>query len=371
MGKFLGALRLSLLGLLFPLSCFAIWSDEHIWMFKCSLVATEFGPWFVLPCLILALVRPGRLSLCLGLAAALLFSSSEIRSLPVRWGLPDRFLAAFGRPLQDPPPVAARAAQDPQEIEFDPQAHLWLSYFSAQRADPAPCLIVVHGGGWDGGDRHEFRRWNAWLAQEGIAVASIDYRLAPAARWPAQREDLLRARAFLAGHAKTLGIDPGRFAVLGRSAGAQIAVATAFQNPRLFQAVVDLYGPADLFFAWKYGRTDDILDSPKLLRQYTGGSPSGSAGVYADASPWLYASKDSPPTLMIHGSQDRLVWCRQSERLDEKLAQKKQGRHLLVLLPWAVHAFDFSFDGPGAAICRAGIWNFLDLNLVSGPKALR
>lgn len=371
MTKFLSALRLILLGLLFPFSCFALWSGEHIWMFKCSLVATEFGPWFVLPCLILALVRPGRLSLGLGLAAALLFSSSEIRSLPVRRGLPEQFKTAFGRPLQEAPPAAALPSQDPRELEFDPRAHLWLSYFGADRADPAPCLIVVHGGGWDGGDRHEFRRWNAWLAQEGVAVASIDYRLAPASRWPAQREDLLQARAYLAGHAKLLRIDPTRFAVLGRSAGAQIAVATAYQKPGLFKAVVDLYGPADLFFAWKYGRTDDILDSLKLLRQYTGGSPSRSGSVYADASPWLYASKDSPPTLMIHGSQDRLVWCRQSERLDEKLAREKQGRHLLVQLPWAVHAFDFSFDGPGAAICRTSIWNFLNLNLVSGSKALR
>jgi acetyl esterase/lipase len=366
MKKFTNALRLILLALLLCLSSFAFWSGEHIWMFKCSLVATEFGAWFVLPCLLLALPKAGRLSLGFGLAAALLFSSAEIRSLPVRRALPSLFLKAFGKPLLDPPPAMPDTEVRVRDLVFDPTNGLSLTFFDpwpesvSTTLSARPCIIVVHSGGWDGGDRHEFARLNLWLARRGIAVASIDYRLAPGFHWPAQRDDLLKARSYLMARARHLDLDPDRFAVLGRSAGAQIAVATAYTDPSLFRAVVDLYGPADLNFAWDYARPDDILDSGKLLRQYTGGSPAEVPQVYASASPRLFASKDSPPTLMIHGLMDRLVWCRQSELLDKRLTLERQGRHLLITLPWGVHAFDYDFVGPGAAISAVAIWNFLN-----------
>ena len=62
----------------------------------------------------------------------------------------------------------------------------------------------------------------------GYAVASIDYRLAPEFKWPAQRDDLLAAIRFLRAHAAALGIDEDRLVLLGRSAGGQIATAAAY-----------------------------------------------------------------------------------------------------------------------------------------------
>jgi acetyl esterase/lipase len=329
METFLNTVRLVLLGLLLLLSGFIFWSGEHLWMFKCSLVATELGQWLVLPCLALAFFEASRLSVSLGLAAALLFSSTPIRAVLVRKELSSHFLEAFGSPLKDTDPIKQSAPVRQSDLEFDPDEHLSLSFFDPGLTRAEPCLIVVHGGGWDGGSRQDCPELSIWLAQRGIAVASIDYRLAPNFHWPAQRDDLLKARAYLAG----------------------------------------LYGPTDLDFAWEYGRSDDILDSLALLRSYTGGSPTEFPRIYESASPRLFASGNSPPTLMIHGMKDRLVWHRQSELLDQKLQQESQGRHLLVSLPWAVHAFDYVPDGPGASISALVIFNFLDLNF-KGRKSI-
>ncbi len=52
----------------------------------------------------------------------------------------------------------------------------------------SPCVVLVHGGGWDGGDRTELAAFNHWLAVRGVAVAAFDYRLAPAFPWPVWRQ---------------------------------------------------------------------------------------------------------------------------------------------------------------------------------------
>src|SRR6185437_2536684 len=97
------------------------------------------------------------------------------------------------------------------------------------------------------------------LAGRGYAVADISYRLAPGAVWPAQRDDVLAAIAGLRGAAGRLGIDPDRIVVFGRSAGGQIAEAAAYwaRDPGL-RGVAAFYAPADMNFAYAFGREDDI-----------------------------------------------------------------------------------------------------------------
>ncbi len=94
-------------------------------------------------------------------------------------------------------------------------------------AQPAPCLVYVHGGGWVIGslDSHDgvCRR----LARAGeFMVASIDYRLAPEHKFPAGLEDCLAAVRWLAAEGGSWGIDPARLAIGGDSAGANLALAT-------------------------------------------------------------------------------------------------------------------------------------------------
>ena len=141
-------------------------------------------------------------------------------------------------------------------------------------------------------------------------MADIDYRLALTSRWPSPSAAPIGGQGLsLQANAAILNIDLARFALLGRSALAPIfALAAACLQPQGFKAVVSLYGPADLRFAWKYGDPHDILNSLKLLRNFMGGSPDQASAAYDDASPYFHVGKDTPPTLLIHGEKDRLVW---------------------------------------------------------------
>jgi acetyl esterase/lipase len=250
-----------------------------------------------------------------------------------------------------PAPVSAETLRYSGELALD--------FYRAVGKSPAPCVVVIHGGGWDGGSREEIAHFNHWLARAGYAVAAIDYRLAPGAVWPAQRTDTLAALAYLKTHATTLGVDPARFVLLGRSAGGNIAQAVGYTaaDPAI-RGVIALYAPADLHFAWRYSREDDVLKSPQLLRQFLGGPPEAASSGYDSASGYLHVAKTTPPTLLLHGQLDTLVWHRQSERLAARLAENRVP-HVFVSLPWATHAFEYNFAGPGGQLTRFSVEWFL------------
>ncbi|MGC4071926.1 MAG: alpha/beta hydrolase [Nibricoccus sp.] len=236
---------------------------------------------------------------------------------------------------------------------------LTLDFYRAQGVAKAPCVIVVHGGGWDSGDRSQMAAFNSRLARRGFAVAAVSYRLAPKHIWPAQRDDLYAAMTYLKERAGELGIDPERLVLFGRSAGGQIAEAVAYNQPdAAVRGVIALYAPADMEFAWSHTPERDVLDSKKLIRQLTGGTPESARENFVSASPYLHAKRGVPPTLLMHGVIDSLVWRRQSERLAEKL-QGEGVPCVLIELPWAVHAFDFNPRGPGGQVSAFAIEWFL------------
>ncbi len=216
----------------------------------------------------------------------------------------------------------------------------------------AACIVVVHGGGWDSGDRQQLTEWNQLWAGRGYAVAAVSYRLAPKYPWPAQREDVVSALAWLKAHAAELGIASDNFVLLGRSAGGQIATAVAYtaHDPAI-RGVVSLYSPYNMRFVWSIARPDDVLNSVKLLTQYLGGSPEGERGaLYDSASPeGMVVTGQTPPTLLIHGELDELVWHRHSERLDARLTEAGVP-HYFLSLPWATHACDFNLNGPSGQL---------------------
>jgi len=218
-------------------------------------------------------------------------------------------------------------------------------------------VVVVHGGGWDSGDRGQLAAFNHWLAARGVAVAAVSYRLAPAHRWPAQRDDVRAAVDWVRANASRLGVDPERLVLLGRSAGAQIAAATAYgQALPGVRAVVALYGCYDLEFVWSIRSATDSLNSDKLMQQFMGVGPEaeGAAEIYRSGSAEKLVHAGVPPTLMLHGALDQLVWCRHSERLAAALAQAGV-RHAFVRLPWATHAGDANLHGPAGQLIAGAV----------------
>lgn len=221
-----------------------------------------------------------------------------------------------------------------------------------------PIVLVLHGGGWDRGSHGGFDGTHIAFAKLGWVVADMDYRLAPRHPWPAQREDIMRALEHLRVHAKRLNVDPEHVVLLGRSAGAHLALDFAYgTQDAAVQGVIAFYGPSDLRWAWDHSTPRDVIDSLRLLEQLCGGKP-GPGGCFDEASPLALANGGSPPTLLLHGALDSLVWPQHSRRLAEKLRQEGVP-HQLLELPWAVHGFDLSAQSPGGQAALFAMERFL------------
>ena len=83
---------------------------------------------------------------------------------------------------------------------------------------PNPLILIIHGGGWEGGDKRAYRPYGINFAAMGYTVASINYRLSGQAPFPAQIEDIRDAIVYLQEHAAKHNIDPSRMAIFGSSA---------------------------------------------------------------------------------------------------------------------------------------------------------
>lgn len=358
------------------------WLPAPVWpgWWKLAIAVGEFGHLFVLLPLgvagLAALALEGwprgmTLGLCGVAAVGLLRPAWTASQLGER--LPAELVQSFGAGAAERgagmfawsrlyrPPARPRVAVRTETFARRADGELQLDFYPAAAAAPAPCLVVVHGGGWDGGDRTQLAEWNHRWAARGYAVAAISYRLAPRHRWPAQREDTHAALAWLKEHAARLGVDARRLVLVGRSAGGQIAAAVGYgaADPAIV-GVVSFYAPHDMVFAWGVSREDDALNSVQLMRQYLGGPPDTPEreALYASASAQLMVGPRTPPTLLIHGRPDTLVWYRHSERLAARLREAGVRHHHLEL-PWATHGFDFNPDGPGGQLADEAITAFL------------
>ncbi|WP_327070010.1 alpha/beta hydrolase [Kitasatospora sp. NBC_01302] len=221
-----------------------------------------------------------------------------------------------------------------------------------------PLVVWVHGGGFHSGDRRHPPEtvppgalWAA-LTGAGIAVATVDYRLSGEARFPAQLADLTAALAFLRRNAATLGLDGGRIALWGESAGAALAALAAFADARgagerSAEGADGARGVAALVL-W-YPITDlsvrSPLDPDSSEGRLLGGAPRELARLAAQASPVAQVPADPPPALLIHGLADVTVPSAHSERLHEELL-KAGGRAELRLVPGAAHIFAGCPDVP-------------------------
>lgn len=235
-----------------------------------------------------------------------------------------------------------------------------LYFYRAANRTNAPCIIVLHSGGWENGTVDEFCEWSRYWSSRGFAVASVEYRLSPEHHWPAPRDDVRLALAWMKEKAAQLGIDSAFFILLGRSAGMQIATTCAYGlNDPAIRGCVALYGPADLIFARRHTPEHDVLDSVRLMRNYIGADIDEAETSYCDASSLFLATARSCPTLIAHGRRDTLVWYRQSERLAARLRELNV-THFHLELPWATHSFDWPFDGPAAQLTRVSVDVFLD-----------
>ncbi len=172
---------------------------------------------------------------------------------------------------------------------------------AASSAAARPLVLLVHGGSWKGGSRGNMSRIARALALAGYAAFSIDYRLAPQFRHPAQLEDMQQAMRWLQLHAGEYGLDMQRSAAWGFSAGAHLVSLLAVQTPLagepVLRAVVAGGTPADLRI---------YPDSP-AIKALLGARPAEAPALYEEASPLAQVRPGLPAFFLYHGDKDDLV----------------------------------------------------------------
>lgn len=230
-----------------------------------------------------------------------------------------------------------------------------------------PAVVIIHGGGWTGGDKGAAREINIGtnLALNGYVGLSINYVLASTnksvtkATWPQNLHDCMTAVRWLRKNAERLQVDPERIGVIGGSAGGHLAAMLAVaggkdgldpQGPYgdfscRVQCAVDLYGPADLSDRAHL----TMLEKPR----------EEAAELYRAASPVTYVDQHDPPILILHGTADKTVDVAQSKRFAAKL-KEAGARHELVIVEGAPHTFHLQ---PKQQDLRPVVLGFFDRHL--------
>ncbi len=237
---------------------------------------------------------------------------------------------------------------------------LSLDFYSSNTNEISPCIIIIHGGSWREGDSQQLPKLNSYFANRGYNVASINYRKAPEYTNPAPIEDTRDAINYIVENCKELKVDTSNFVLIGRSAGGQIALLSAYTlHNKNIKGVVSIYAPADMYWGAQHPGNKWVLDTDKVLGDFVGGSVKDFPEKYKQSSPVEFVDRNSTPTLIIHGQHDCMVSFLHSEHLQQKLVANKVKNYFLDL-PWATHGCDFNISGPSGQTTTYAIERFIN-----------
>jgi len=212
-------------------------------------------------------------------------------------------------------------------------------YLPLQGNGPFPLVVWIHGGGWVAGDKTiNATDLQMTLLQRNIALASVEYRLAGEAIFPAAIYDVKAALRWLRAHASQYRLDARRFAVWGGSAGGHLVALAgtsngvadvedlSMGNPTVssdVQVVVDWFGPTDflqLNAEWPSFCPPYDFDAPGSFTSLFLGAPTQTVPqLAARANPITYVTPDDPIILIAHGTSDCVVPVAQSQILYDAL----------------------------------------------------
>jgi len=195
---------------------------------------------------------------------------------------------------------------------------LHLDIFRPQNAGKYPALLLIHGGGWRSGNRTMEQQLAQQIASHGYVTATVEYRLSPEALYPAAVLDIKEAIRYLRSRAVKFGIDPEQFSISGTSAGGQLAALVGMTadvktfdgeafNSKIsakIQAIIDIDGVLDFRDPNESTKDKDPL-RPSAGAMWFGGDIKQLPGKWEEASPIVYAGKNSPPVLFINSALPR------------------------------------------------------------------
>jgi acetyl esterase/lipase len=238
--------------------------------------------------------------------------------------------AAIAPPAGPPQSGGEDGSPDVPDVEYAAVdgSPLMLDLYRPQ-GEPIGLIVWVHGGAWRSGSRRsaDLRGMTA----HGWAVASVDYRLSPIARFPAQVHDIKAAIRYLRANAETFGYPPAPFVVAGSSAGGHLAALVGVTNghPELeggvgdrfdvssdVQAIVDLYGASNLTTILAQSTPHGLNVRRPALDLLLGGQPGAEPALARLASPVFHVDASDPPLLLLHGDQDDQMPINQAHELE-------------------------------------------------------
>jgi len=251
--------------------------------------------------------------------------------------------------------VLLREELDVKYGEAGGQPLLIDTFRPAEQKGKLPVVVYVHGGGWTGGNKRDFRDGARGLAKAGYVTFSVGYRLVRtndvnnSTRWPAQIDDVQRAIRWIRSKADEYQLDTNKIGAVGASAGGHLVnllgtIETRDNSDKALakhsskvQCVINIFGPTDLTLDFTklvaagpmvQGLVDNLIAKPKSTHMAT----------YKEASPLFHVTAKSAPFLHFHGTVDPLVPLDQSQRFHDAL--KKAGvESTLVIFEGEGHGF--------------------------------
>ena len=258
--------------------------------------------------------------------------------------IPELAAAAYGRPHMTAPPIPVFRLSDIPFLGANRKEKLDLYFPSGDFRSNRPAVVFIHGGGFTGGDKAEYRSASvsADLCRAGYVVVSCNYRLGPmtqAGVWPQNIADCRNAVRWVRAHAKELGVNPDKIAVAGGSAGGYLALMVGLSDDKTgpggdpaakhsakVSAVIDMYGVVN--FA-KRGKGE-----------VPGTSPAEQAAYFPESQ----CDAQDPAVLILHGTADSTVDIAQSDDMAKALRFAKVS-HEYIVVEGAPHTFDLHPKG--------------------------
>ena len=254
--------------------------------------------------------------------------------------------AAYGRPHMTMPPTPVFRLSDVPFLGAGRKEKLDLYFPSGDFRSNRPAVVFIHGGGFTGGDKAEYRSASvsADLCRAGYVVVSCNYVLGPKSKegvWPQNIADCRNAVRWVRAHAKELGVNPDKIAVAGGSAGGYLALMVGLSD--------DKTGPGGDPAAKHSAKVSAVIDMYGVVsfaKRGKGEVPGTSPAEQAAYLPESQCDAQDPAVLILHGTADTTVDIAQSDDMAKALRAAKTPFEYIVV-EGAPHTFDLHPKGKG------------------------